>query len=89
MKSMRKFISLITLASFILLAGLAACHHHATLQENAHCSTCKIIAQHSALPNPAVTLHPEPLFIVTLRNSCPHPYLHFVFPSHGLSPPLY
>ena|GEM_PF-2356778 len=69
--------------------GIQTFHTHTT-ETNAptHCQICKIAHQVPALINPpAVTpfsLSVQQAVSITI----PHPYLRFVFQSHGLAPPV-
>jgi len=85
---MRRIVSLITLASFLMLAGIDTLHHHATHQEKSHCSTCKVIAQSSALPNPTPAQKPEAISAAAVVSNDLPLFLHVVSASHGLSPPV-
>jgi hypothetical protein len=88
MKKWQRLIALLTLAGFAFLVTVESFHHHMNAQSEAHCSICKI-AHQAVLPTHRPPAHaPQRLIQNVPFLVVPHPYLQFVFPSHGLSPPV-
>ena len=80
-------VTLGVLVAFLGLTVVETFHGHATAQAQSACSLCIIVHQVPALTNPAAL--PAPVSTVSRTPFVPvaHPYLVFVFESHGLSPP--
>jgi hypothetical protein len=89
MPTVRRFIGLTTLAAFFGLMTLEAFHGHFTVASQAEqgCAVCKIAHQAPALTDRPDFPEPEMLAAAAPVVDCAHPFLPFVFPSHGLSPP--
>ncbi len=87
MKRLGQLTACVTLAAFLGFSALEAFHTHRALQSEANCTICQMAHQNPVLTNPPavqqarVTVRPIQITIV------PHPYLSFVFETHGLSPP--
>lgn len=87
MKRFVRFVSLLTLAAFLGLSTLETYHSHKTVKQETNCAICKIAHQTPLLTDPAQQLSPGVAVSSVQSDAVAHPYLQFVFVSHGLSPP--
>jgi hypothetical protein len=87
MRKFQRFTALTLLAAFLGMTALGTVHHHADFQPDSHCTVCKVVQQTPMLSAPASLDHSDVLISQTPISAVPHPYLQFVFSSHGRSPP--
>jgi hypothetical protein len=88
MRRFGKFIALFTLAAFVGFSTAAAIHSHKSLKEPDTCAICKIVHQTPALTSGAAVVRISIEISDVNPVFTPQSYLHVVFTSHGLSPPL-
>jgi hypothetical protein len=88
MKGFQRFAALTVLAAFLGLTAAGTLHQHADLQPQTDCVVCKIVHQTPALSMPLALEHGDVSISEVLVPAVPHPYLQFVFASHGRSPPV-
>lgn len=87
MKFLRRLAACLALAAFVGLFTVEAFHGHKTIVRPNHCSVCDMAHQ---VPAIAVSKSPDQSILMAVskvRLAPVHPYLRFVFASHGLSPP--
>jgi hypothetical protein len=87
MKPFRRIVGVFALAGFLGFIGLQSVHAHTDSIPHADCQVCHVTHQTPALLNPTVTAAMLLWVGQAERLSIPHPYLQFVFQSHGLAPP--
>ena len=87
MKTALRITASLVLASYLGFMGVLAFHSHTTADVKTDCQICQITHQAPALVNPSAPL----LFTAGIQAAPPplisHPFLRFVFQSHGLAPP--
>ncbi|MFA5976286.1 MAG: hypothetical protein WC859_09020 [Elusimicrobiota bacterium] len=87
MKKCARVLPLLILSVFLGSSALQMCHRHPAVQSETNCVVCKIAHQTPALTDVAQRIVPGVVITDSLFIDGPSSYVHFVFVSHGLSPP--